>query len=264
MPEGDTIWRTAAALRRRIDGKVVLDARPAGIARLKGRHVVGVEPTGKHLIMRFDGNLALHSHMRMKGAWHIYRPGERWRQPEHRVKAVLAFDDVVAVCFAAPVVELVADPRQTIGHLGPDILKEPFDLDEVVRRARLSANKTLGELLLDQRVCAGIGNIYKCESLWVHRLDPWAAPSQLGDAELATLYQTARRLMRESLVGRGFRDRRAVHARGGRPCPRCGTPVRIRAQGEQARLTYFCPRCQQSLLAVPAPAHRLATTGDSP
>jgi endonuclease VIII len=102
MPEGDTIWRTAAALRRRIDGKVVVDARPAGSARLKGRQVLAVEPTGKHLVMRFDGDLALHSHMRMKGAWHIYQPGERWRQPEHRVKAVLAFDDVVAVCFAAP------------------------------------------------------------------------------------------------------------------------------------------------------------------
>jgi len=230
MPEGDTIWRTAAALRRRIEGKVVLDARPASIGRLKGRHVLGVEPTGKHLIMRFEGDLALHSHMRMKGAWHVYKPGERWRQPERRVKAVLAFDDVIAVCFAAPIVELAADPRQTIGHLGPDILKEPFNIDEVLRRARLAGNKTLGELLLDQRVCAGIGNIYKCESLWVHRLDPWASPATLDDDDLARLYQTARRLMRESLAGRGFNDRRAVHGRGGRPCPRCGGPVRIRAQ----------------------------------
>jgi endonuclease-8 len=246
MPEGDTIWRTAAALRRRLDGKVVLEARPASIGRLKGRQVLGVEPTGKHLIMRFDGDLALHSHMRMKGAWHVYKPGEPWRQPEHRVKAVLAFDDVVAVCFAAPIVELVADPRRTVAHLGPDILREPFDIDEVLRRARLSGNATLGELLLDQKVCAGIGNIYKCESLWMHRLDPWASPKSLDDEQLAGLYQTARKLMRQSLAGRGFNDRRAVHARGGRPCLRCGGPVRIRAQGEQARLTYFCPRCQQS------------------
>jgi len=122
MPEGDTIWRTAAALRRRIEGKVVIEARPDRIRRLQGRHVLGVEPTGKHLIMRFDGNLALHSHMRMTGAWHLYRPGERWRQPAYRVRALLAFDDVVAVCFAAPVVELVADPRRPVAHLGPDIL----------------------------------------------------------------------------------------------------------------------------------------------
>jgi len=95
MPEGDTIWRTAAALRRRIEGKVVTEARPDRIRRLEGRHVIGVEPTGKHLIMRFDGDIALHSHMRMTGAWHLYRPGERWRQPAHRMKAMLAFDDVV-------------------------------------------------------------------------------------------------------------------------------------------------------------------------
>jgi endonuclease-8 len=249
MPEGDTIWRTAAALRRRIDGKVVIDARPASIGRLKGRHVLGVEPTGKHLVMRFDGDLALHSHMRMKGSWHVYKPGERWRQPEHRVKAVLAFEDVVAVCFAAPVVELVADPRQPVAHLGPDILHEPFDIEGVIRRARQSGNPTLGELLLDQTVCAGIGNIYKCESLWARQLDPWASPASLDDAGLRRLYETARQMMSRSLQGHGFNDRRAVHARGGRPCPRCGAAVRIRAQGEQARLTYFCPHCQQGRIA---------------
>ncbi|MDQ6709440.1 MAG: DNA glycosylase [Candidatus Dormibacteraeota bacterium] len=246
MPEGDTIWRTAAALRRRIEGKVVTEARPERIRRLEGRHVLGVEPTGKHLIMRFDGEISLHSHMRMTGSWHLYQPGERWRQPAHRVTALLAFDDVVAVCFAAPVVELVRDPRRTVEHLGPDVLVEPFAVDEVIRRARRSANATLGELLLDQRVCAGLGNIYKCEALWAHRLDPWAAPSTLDDAALRRLYETARDLMRRSLAGRGFNNRRAVHARGGRPCPRCATPVRIRAQGEQGRLTYFCPRCQRS------------------
>ena len=245
MPEGDTIWRTAAALRRRIEGKIVTQARPEAIRRLEGRRVLAVEPTGKHLVMRFDGHIALHSHMRMTGSWHIYRPGERWRQAEHRMKALLAFDDVVAVCFAAPIVELVRDPRRTLEHLGPDILVEPFAIDEVIRRARKSTNGTLGELLLDQRVCAGVGNIYKCEALWIHRLDPWAAPGTLDDAGLRQVYGTARDLMRQSLVGRGFSHRRAVHARAGRPCPRCGTPIRIRAQGEQARLTYFCRRCQE-------------------
>jgi endonuclease VIII len=243
LPEGDTIWRTAAALRQRIGGKVVSDARPQAIARLCGRRLEWVEPTGKHLVMQFEGGLALHSHMRMSGAWHLYRVGERWRQPERRATAVLTFDDVVAVCFAAPVMELLVDARRPVAHLGPDILVDPFDLDEVIRRSRQSEAPTLGELLLDQRVCAGIGNIYKCESLWAHGLDAWMRPAALDEERLRRLYLTARDLMRRNLVTIA-RQRHAVHGRGGRPCPRCGTPIRIRAQGHQARLTYYCPRCQ--------------------
>ncbi|HXN02943.1 MAG TPA: DNA-formamidopyrimidine glycosylase family protein [Candidatus Dormibacteraeota bacterium] len=257
MPEGDTIWRTAAALRRRIGGKVVSDARPESIRRLKGRRVESVEPNGKHLVMQFEGGLALHSHMRMTGAWHLYRVGERWRQPERRATAVLSFDDVVAVCFAAPVMELVRDARQPVAHLGPDILVDPFELEEVIRRARRSEAPTLGELLLEQRVCAGIGNIYKCESLWGHRLDPWMRPSELDDDRLRRLYATARELMRRNLVTPIARQRHAVHGRGGRPCPRCGTPIRIKAQGHQARLTYFCPRCQGLTATSPAGSGRL-------
>ena len=244
MPEGDTIWRTAAALRQRLIGKAVLEAQPARLDRLKGRRVEGVEPNGKHLIMQFDRGIALHSHMRMTGAWHIYRPGERWRQPEHRATAVLTFDDVVAVCFAAPVMELIADARLPVAHLGPDILAEPFDLDGVIRRARQADRPTIGELLLDQRVCAGIGNIYKCESLWLHRIDPWMAPERIDDDSLRGVYRTARDLMRQNLVRPIRAQRHAVHGRGGRPCARCGSPIRVRAQGEQARLTYYCVTCQ--------------------
>ena len=244
MPEGDTIWRTAAALRQRIGGKVVSDARPAAIARLKGRRVESVEPNGKHLVMQFDGGIALHSHMRMTGSWHLYRPGERWRQPQWRATAVLRFDDVVAVCFAAPVMELVRDAHAPVAHLGPDILVDPFDLDVVVGRARRSEAPTLGELLLEQRVCAGIGNIYKCEALWALRLDAWMLPAELDDERLRQLYLAARDLMRRNLMMPRARQRHAVHGRGGRPCPRCGTLIRIRAQGQQARLTYFCVRCQ--------------------
>jgi endonuclease-8 len=263
LPEGDTIWRTAAALRRRIAGKVVSDARPAAIARLKGRRVEAVEQNGKHLLMRFEGGIALHSHMRMTGSWHVYQPGERWRQPEWRATAVLSFDDVVAVCFAAPVMELVRDAQAAVAHLGPDILVDSFDLDGVIERARRSEAPTLGELLLEQRVCAGIGNIYKCEALWALGLDAWMAPAELDDARLRRLYLTARDLMRPNLVTRGksrdpdemaiARPRHAVHGRGGRPCPRCGTPIRIRAQGHQARLTYYCPRCQSEPARKAAP-----------
>ncbi len=244
MPEGDTIWRTAAALRRRLLGKTVAKATPDVVKRLEGHRLLAVEPVGKHLIMRFDGQVALHSHMRMTGSWHLYRPGERWRQPERRAQAVLSFDDAVAVLFSAPVVEVVRDGRRPVEHLGPNILAERFDAEEVMRRARLSDAPTLGELLLDQRVCAGIGNIYKCETLWMHRVDPWLAPPSLADNELRPLYLTARDLMRRALTGRGFTHRHAVHGRGGRSCPRCGTRIKVRAQGEQARLTYFCPRCQ--------------------
>ena len=244
MPEGDTIWRTAAALRRRIAGKVVTDARPAAIDRLKGRRVEVVEPNGKHLLMRFEGGIVLHSHMRMSGSWHLYRPGERWRQPEWRATAVLSFEDVVAVCFAAPVMELVRDGQAPIAHLGPDILVDPFDLDAVVGRARHSDAPTLGELLLEQRVCAGIGNIYKCEALWALELNAWMPPANLDDDRLRRLYLCARDLMRRSLVTPIARQRHAVHGRGGRPCPRCATPIKVRPQGQQARLTYFCPRCQ--------------------
>ena len=203
-----------------------------------------VEPNGKHLLMRFEGGIALHSHMRMTGSWHLYRPGERWRQPAWRATAVLSFHDVVAVCFAAPVMELVRDAQAPVAHLGPDILADPFDLDAVVERARRSEALTLGELLLEQRVCAGIGNIYKCEALWALELNAWMRPANLDDDRLRRLYLTARDLMRRNIVTPIARQRHAVHGRGGRPCPRCGTPIKIRVQGQQARLTYFCPRCQ--------------------
>jgi endonuclease VIII len=244
MPEGDTIWRTAAALRRRLAGQVVVEARPATVARLKGRRLEAVDPKGKHLLMRFEGGITLHSHMRMTGAWHLYRPDERWRQPERRATAVLTFEDTVAVCFKAPVMELVADERLPVAHLGPDILVDPFDLDEVIRRAGQSEAPTIGELLLEQRVCAGVGNIYKCETLWLLRLDPWTPPAQLDEPALRRIYTTARQLMRRNLPTPIDHHRMAVHGRGGRMCPRCQMPVRIRPQGAQPRLTYFCPGCQ--------------------
>ncbi|TMF85575.1 MAG: DNA glycosylase [Chloroflexi bacterium] len=253
MPEGDTIWRTAAALRRRLAGQIVLEARPAALARLKGRQLEAVDANGKHLLMHFAGGITLHSHMRMTGAWHVYRPGERWRQPERRATAVLTFPEAVAVCFAAPLMELVVDERLAVGHLGPDILVDPFDLDEVIRRARRSEAPSIAELLLEQRVCAGVGNIYKCETLWALRLDPWTAPAKLDEPTLRRVYTTARQLMRRNLLTPIAHQRAAVHGRGGRPCPRCEMPIRVRAQGVQARLTYFCPSCQGQPARKPVP-----------
>ncbi len=209
------------------------------------RHrVVGVEPVGKHLFIRFDNGLALHSHMRMHGVWHLYRPDERWRLPEHLARAVLRSDDTVAVCFRAPMVELVRDDFGTVRHLGPDILADDFDVDEAVRRARRSRFATLGEVLLDQTVCAGIGNIHKCNALFQCGLDPWAPLSEVEDDTLRRVLLTARDRIRRSAVARGFPPQMAVHGRGGRPCHRCGRPISVRAQGEQGRLTYWCRRCQ--------------------
>jgi endonuclease VIII len=245
MPEGDTIWRTAAALRRRLDGHTVTSARPQPtLGRLGGHRITAVDPVGKHLFIRFDNGLALHTHMRMNGAWHVYARGERWRKPEHLARAVLETDDTVAVCFLAPLVELVRDDNNSVAHLGPDVLADSFDLDTVVQRARQSRFETLGEVLLDQRVAAGIGNIHKCNSLWQLRLDPWQRVDATGDDTLRRLFAAARDRIRRSAVAHGFTPSPAVHGRGGRPCPRCGTPISVRAQGEQARLTYWCPRCQ--------------------
>lgn len=253
MPEGDTIWRTAAALRRRLEGHVVRSAAPQrSLGRLAGQRVVAVEPVGKHLFIRFDGGLSLHTHMRMDGSWHVYAPGERWRKPERMARAVLETDDTVAVCFLAPVVELVAGERQPVAHLGPDILDPGFDVEEAVRRARSSGVGTAGELLLDQRVCAGIGNIHKCNALWQCRVDPWRPVADIDDATLRALFLTARDRMRRSAVQRGFTAQPGVHGRGGRPCPRCSTLVSVRSQGTHGRPTYWCTRCQG-----PGPAQRI-------
>src|ERR671934_1083043 len=134
MPEGDTIYRTAEALRRRLLGKPVVEARPRYLARLTGSTVTAVEPVGKHLLVRFSSGLVLHSHMRMNGTWHVYAPGERWLKPERLARAVLTTDDTVAVCFNAPLIRLTREPD--VSHLGPDLLADDFDLDLVVRRAR--------------------------------------------------------------------------------------------------------------------------------
>ena len=225
-----------------------MGARPESLNRLAGTTVTEVQPVGKHLLIRFDSGYALHSHMRMRGVWQLYRPGERWRRPAWQMKALLETEDAVAVCFAAPVVELVRDTGSRVGHLGPDILAEEWSATEVLSRARSLGAMTAGELLLEQRVTAGIGNVYRCEALWKNGINPWTPASDLDDAHLSALFATAREAMRGNL---GSFDRRfpgygrgAVHGRKGRPCPRCGTLIRMRSLGEQARVVYWCPTCQ--------------------
>jgi endonuclease VIII len=249
MPEGDTIFRTAERLRKALQGKRVVSARPDQLKRLAGQTVIDVQPVGKHLMIRFDNGLTLHTHMRMRGVWQVYPRGGKAARPDWQVKAILETDDVIAACFAAPVVELIRDESSHVGHLGPDILGDDWDVRSVVRRTRSLGAAAIGEVMLDQRVTAGIGNVYRCEALWRCNVNPWKPVDRLSDEVLASLFETARQAMRANLDGNPGRrfpgyGRGAVHGRGGRPCPRCGTPIKVRALGEHARLAYWCPGCQ--------------------
>ncbi|MHB8611946.1 MAG: Fpg/Nei family DNA glycosylase [Candidatus Dormibacteraceae bacterium] len=245
MPEGDTILRTANHLRLRLAGRRITKASPEKFQRLVGSAVTEVSANGKHLLIHFDNGLVLHSHMRMTGSWHVYEPGERWRKPAWQAKAVLENESAVTVLFSAPVVELRRgkEVNLELSHLGPDILAPELDLEEILNRARKSPRQPLGELLLDQRVAAGIGNIYKCESLWRLKLDPWIPAAELDDEALGGLYREARKLMQAALQRR---SPHAVHGRARRSCPRCMARIDCRRQGDPPRFTYYCPRCQRS------------------
>ena len=214
-----------------------------------GHTVQKVEAVGKHLLLRFDSGHVLHTHLRMTGSWHVYSVGEKWQRPASQAKVTLTCGDRIAVCFNAPVVELLAPGAEanhpSLAMLGPDILARPPDVEEIRRRARAGPPETaLGELLLDQRVVAGIGNIWRCEALFLERRSPWAPVSSLTDEELGALVSTAARIMGENLGPFTGRPQRWVYRRTGRPCRRCGTAIQSRAQGDQARITYWCPSCQ--------------------
>ena len=267
MPEGDTIFRTARTLRAALVGKDVVDVttrvaqvQQVGPRRLVGQRVAAVESRGKHLLMWFSpSDLALHSHMRMNGSWHLYPPGRPWRRPAPSAKVVLSFADVVAVCFSAPVVAVLArsqiEHHPTLSALGPDAMAARTDLQEARHRLDQRAVWTIGEALLDQRVLAGIGNVYKSEVCFLHAVDPWTPVRLVAPDARDALLATAERLLKANGLGSSARrvttgltgpgrERLHVYGRAGRPCPRCGTPIRVAQQGVQARVTYWCTRCQ--------------------
>jgi endonuclease-8 len=259
VPEGDTIFRTATTLRRWIGEREVTAATgPAGIDRAVGATVTAVEAKGKHLLIRFSSGVLLHTHMRMTGSWHVYPAGQRWQRPRSQARAVLTCGERIAVCFNAPVVEVLADHEERIHPalvaLGPDVLTEDFAIDEVLLRAAARPRRTLiGELLLDQTVVAGFGNIYRCEALFLRGIDPWTPIGEIEPAELAALVDVGRRLIGrnagpDSPVGRDLglgADGVWVYNRTGRPCRRCGTSIRSDRLGEQARMAHWCPGCQK-------------------
>jgi endonuclease-8 len=225
-----------------------------------------VEARGKHLLIRFDNGLVLRTHLGMHGSWHRYAPGERWQRPQARARIVLETESAVAVCFDAPTVELF-DARAEAIHprlsaLGPDLLSPEFEDEataEVLHRLRAPerAGLTIAEALLDQRALAGIGNIYKNETLFTERVHPFTPVGDLDDETILRLVATARRLLlANSTARRGTIppgpagippiDGHWVYDRSGRPCRRCGTLIQRRSHGELDRSTYWCPACQHA------------------
>lgn len=274
MPEGDTLFRAARTLQRALGGKQVTRfesvlpklSRVDEDAPLAGRTVEEVWSEGKHLLMRFSGGLVLRTHMRMNGSWHLYRPGERWRRPRSAMRLVLETADFVAVAFDVPVAELL-DARRLEKHpelraLGPDLLKDDFDAVEAAKRLRAQADAEAGEALLNQRVMAGIGNVFKSEILFACGVNPFLPVRALTEEQVTKLITTSRKLLKANVVDAkgngivtytGFRRttgradpsaRLWVYGREGEPCRKCETPIAFRRQGPYARVTYWCPKCQ--------------------
>ena len=261
MPEGDSVYRFAAKLRPVLEGQAILAARSHGpgpapqVQRIVGATCTAVRSQGKNMLISFDNGLVLRGHLRMNGTWHVYRPGEPWRIPEREARLVLEVDGATVVNFSAPVIELLEERALTvhapIGNLGPDLLDEEFDLVEAFRRLRdpSRAELTVGDAIMDQRALAGIGNIWKNESLFYAGLNPWRRVAELSDAELALVVEKAQALLRAS-VGKPnslnvrFRPAMYVYGRGGQACRRCYSRLRSGPQGVDIRHTVWCPKCQ--------------------
>lgn len=253
MPEGDTIFRSAARLQKALGGKTVTRfetvlpplARIDDQSPLRGRTIERVAAHGKHLIIDFSGDLHLRTHMRMNGEWHLYRHGERWWRPRRDMRVVIETADFVAVAFTVPVAELLTG-RQLARHdelrrLGSDTLAD-FDVADAVARARARPGAEIANVLLNQRVLAGVGNIYKNETLFACGVNPFRRVRDIDDATLHRIFVMASTVMRRAVKQRGpF----MVYGRVGEPCRRCGTAIEYRRQGSDARGTYWCPRCQE-------------------
>jgi endonuclease-8 len=273
MPEGDTIFRAARTLHRALAGHEVVRfesvfpalTRVDDDTPIAGRRIERVTAAGKHVLMRLSGDLVLRTHMRMNGSWHIYRRGEAWRRPRRDMRIVIATAEFEAVGFNVPVAEFL-DPRamarqDDLRSMGPDLLADRFDAQESLRRFRERPEVSIADALLDQRLVAGAGNVYKSEVLFLCGVNPFARVAAVNDERLLALLATARKHLQANVIDataaivtyRGYRrttrradpaERLYVYGRAGKPCRTCGTPIEMRAQGPNARLTYWCPRCQ--------------------
>ena len=274
MPEGDTIFRTARTLQKTLAGHRVtkFDTAYAHLARVNddgpiaGRLIERCEAAGKHVLIVFEGDLILRTHMRMNGSWHLYRHGERWWRGPQAMRVRVDTADWVAVAFDVPIAEFVTAKQlattDPVAALGPDLLKPAFDRDEAIRRVRVAGAVPIAEALLDQRLVAGIGNVYKAEVLFLAGVHPDTPASAVPRDVLEQIMDLARRLLNDNVVPgtpgaiqtyRSLRrtDGRSdssaslwVYSRAGKPCRKCGTTVQSKKMGVDARATYWCPACQ--------------------
>ncbi len=274
MPEGDTIFRSARTLNRALAGKAITGFKTvyANLASandnfsITGRTVERVEARGKWLLMYFSGDLVLLTHMLMNGSWHIYRPGERWKRQYRDMRIVIETADWIAVGFTIPVAELHSSAslvRRVTGiALGPDLLKEDFDPDNVLLRIRERAGEEIAVVLLNQHVLAGVGNVFKSEICFACGIHPFQRVETLTDAQLEKVVAISRKFLKANVVEdaevgmnvdtsarktTNFLDPSAklwVYGRRGEPCRRCGIAILMRRQGAEARTSFWCPECQ--------------------
>lgn len=261
MPEGDTVFLAATRLHEAMAGKVLetTDFRVPRYATvdLSGKVLESVIPRGKHLLFRIEGGHTLHTHYKMEGSWHLYRPGETWRGSDHEVRAVLTTEDRVAVGFRLAVVEILPTASETdvVGHLGPDPLRPDWDQAEALRRFRTHPDEEIGTVVLDQSVIAGPGNVYKSEVCFLRGVDPRTLVRDVSELDgfvalLARLMQANRTTGMQITTGDTRRGRMQwVYGRGGQPCRRCRTKIERSIQPGYGgdRVTFHCPTCQPSL-----------------
>jgi endonuclease VIII len=273
VPEGDTIFRAARTMNQVFAGQVVTRFESVFPALTRfhddhpvvGRTVEGVSARGKHLLVSFSGDAILRTHMRMNGSWHVYPVDAPWRRPARDLRILFAVADAVAIAFNVHVAEFLTASQlardSPVARLGPDLLDPAFDPVEASRRIRERSDQPVAEVLLDQRVISGIGNEFKSEVLFVAGINPFATVSSLDSSAIDRLIDVALDQLRANVLSRrqalspayGRRTYRSlnpsekswVYGRGGRPCRRCGAPIQSRAAGPDARLTYWCARCQR-------------------
>ena len=257
VPEGDVVWRTARRLHEALAGRVLTrcDVRVPrfATANLTGQTVTEAISRGKHLLIRTEAGVTVHTHLRMDGSWRV-RPASERVPGNHRIRLILGNDTWQAIGYLLGIVEILPTTAEhaTVGHLGPDLLGPDWDPAEAERRLRAHPSRPVGEALLDQRNLAGIGNVYKAETLFLRGVNPWRPVDEVAD--LTALVDLAKRLLeankhRFGQITTGTRRRGEetwVYGRAGRPCRRCGTPVRTADQGSDAesRVTFWCPHCQ--------------------
>jgi endonuclease VIII len=260
VPEGDTIHyaakRIGAVLAGRVPDELATPhprfGRDRWAERLDGRTVTSVDAHGKHLFLRFEGDLTIHSHLRMTGSWRVFAPGQSWSRSPRSAWLVVRRGDRHVVQFNGPVLELMTEGRtrfdQRLAQLGPDILAPEFDYDRFLRRLRDDdPTRPIGDALLRQQILAGIGNLWKVEGCFAAGIDPWRLTRDVSDEEAVRIVEETRRRMQRSAEDGNQTRWRQIYGRAGRPCPRCGPEARIRSRGQwdDNRLTFWCPSCQR-------------------